>query len=109
MLLKCRKNRGVTGLRPPPGGPIAAMICMSIRWMGEVSFRSYLQINKHTMSINNNIQDLEGHVIIIGSLRLKIDRLDKEAHTSTSTTKYGISFKQMSNKPHWQKGKQTTL
>ena len=26
MLLKCRRNRGVTGLRPPPGGPIAAII-----------------------------------------------------------------------------------
>lgn len=45
MVLKCRRKRGVTGLRPPPGGPIAAMIWISTRWMGLVSLRSYLRIS----------------------------------------------------------------
>ena len=31
MVLKCRRKRGVTGFRPPPGGPIAAMSKMSTK------------------------------------------------------------------------------
>lgn len=30
-MLKCRMKRGVTGLRPPPGGAQAAQIVMSYR------------------------------------------------------------------------------
>lgn len=43
MVLKCRRKRGVTGFRPPPGGPMAPTIWMSTRWIGDVSFRSYLK------------------------------------------------------------------
>jgi len=38
---KCRSMRGVTGLRPPPGGPIAAINCVSTRNILLVSFKSY--------------------------------------------------------------------
>ena len=31
MVLKWRRKRGVTGLRPPPGGPMAAMSSVSTR------------------------------------------------------------------------------
>ena len=31
MVLKCRRKRGVTGFRPPPGGPIAPIIWMSTK------------------------------------------------------------------------------
>ena len=35
-VLKCRRKRGVMGLRPPPGGPMAAIRMMSTRliWGG---------------------------------------------------------------------------
>ena len=42
MMLKCRRKRSVTELRPPPGGPMAAISWRSIRWMALVSFLSYL-------------------------------------------------------------------
>ena len=40
-MLKWRRNRGVTGLRPPPGGPIAARNWTSCSTILVVSFRSY--------------------------------------------------------------------
>lgn len=42
-MLKCRKNRGVTGFLPPPGGPIAASNWTSTSVILDVSFKSYLQ------------------------------------------------------------------
>ena len=42
MMLKCRRKRGVTVLRPPPGGPMAHRNWMSSRRIRLVSFRSYL-------------------------------------------------------------------
>lgn len=42
-MLKCRRNRDVTGFLPPPGGPIAAISCTSTSVILEVSFKSYLQ------------------------------------------------------------------
>ena len=42
MMLKWRRKRSVTELRPPPGGPMAAISCRSIKWMALVSFLSYL-------------------------------------------------------------------
>ena len=41
IMLKCLRKRGVTGFLPPPGGPMAAIIWMSINFMGVVSLRSY--------------------------------------------------------------------
>ena len=40
--LKCRTNLGVMGFLPPPGGPMAAIIWMSINCSLLVSFLSYL-------------------------------------------------------------------
>ena len=45
-MLKCRKKRWVTELRPPPGGPMADMNCTSCKTILVVSFRSYLEVNK---------------------------------------------------------------
>ena len=39
--LKWRMKRGVTELRPPPGGPMAAMNCMSSSLRKVLSERSY--------------------------------------------------------------------
>lgn len=51
IMLKCLRKRGVTGFLPPPGGPMAAMIWMSINFMGVVSFRSYqFQWSNHCLS-----------------------------------------------------------
>ena len=41
--LKWRTKRGVTGLRPPPGGPMAHTSCMSASWRHVLSARSYLK------------------------------------------------------------------
>ncbi len=60
MLLKWRKNRGVTGFLPPPGGPMAPISWTSTRCIGDVSFRSYL---KH------KIQSFILHLIIAKNSR----------------------------------------
>ena len=39
--LKWRRNLGLTGFRPPPGGPMAQMNWMSIKLTFDVSFLSY--------------------------------------------------------------------
>ena len=39
--LKCRMKRPVMWLRPPPGGPMAAMATMSITLRNTRSLRSY--------------------------------------------------------------------
>ena len=48
MTLKCLRNLGVMGLRPPPGGPMAASNCMSTNESLLVSFLSYLK-EKHLL------------------------------------------------------------
>ena len=42
IMLKCLRNRGVIGLRPPPGGPIAAISMISTSFIAVFSFKSYL-------------------------------------------------------------------
>jgi hypothetical protein len=44
--LKCLSSRPVTGLRPPPGGPMAATSLASTTWRQLLSEQSYLlQVN----------------------------------------------------------------
>lgn len=45
-MLKCRKNLGVTSLRAPPGGPMAARNWISAKTILLVSFKSYLERSK---------------------------------------------------------------
>ena len=66
MVLKWRRKRGVTGLRPPPGGPMAPIIWISTRWIGEVSFRSYLkESNRNSQHTTLNIQKL---TLLLGNI-----------------------------------------
>ena len=50
-MLKWRRKRGVIGLRPPPGGPIAAKNWISCNIILLVSFKSYLW--RQTIAITN--------------------------------------------------------